>query len=98
MKNSAARRIASPASPPKDFELTTKDPVKTDSEANSDEALNELEFDRIIMIGSEEEVYRRKKHKYKEVKHYIKGEVLGRGKFGTVREFVDKHSLKRYAG
>ncbi|XP_027202967.2 LOW QUALITY PROTEIN: serine/threonine-protein kinase stk11-like [Dermatophagoides pteronyssinus] len=55
-------------------------------------------LDDVFLIGSQEEIYRLKIHKYKEIKHYIKGEILGRGKFGVVREFIDKKTLKRYAG
>lgn len=59
---------------------------------------DDLNLDNFILIGSEEEVYRRKLYKYKIVKNYIKGEILGKGKFGTVREFVHATTLKRYAG
>ncbi|KAH7646527.1 serine/threonine kinase-like protein [Dermatophagoides farinae] len=55
-------------------------------------------LDDIVLIGSSEEIYRLKVHKYKEIKNYIKGEILGRGKFGVVREFIDKKTLKRFAG
>ncbi|OTF83579.1 serine/threonine kinase-like protein [Euroglyphus maynei] len=61
--------------------------------------VNQVEnLDDIVLISSTEEIYRLKIHKYKEIKHYIKGEILGRGKFGVVREFIDKTTLKRFAG
>lgn len=55
-------------------------------------------MDDLVLIPSDAAIFHKKVPKYKEVKHYIKGEKLGSGKFGTVREFVDKYTLKRYAG
>lgn len=57
-----------------------------------------FDFDRFQLIPDDAKVYHLKIHQYKEIKHYIKGEKLGKGKFGTVREFVDRRTLKRYAG
>ena len=57
-----------------------------------------FEIEELNLIPADAAVYQKKVPKYKEIKHYIKGEVLGRGKFGTVREFVDKYTLKRFAG
>lgn len=57
-----------------------------------------MELEDFDLIPADAAIYHKKVPKYKEVKHYIKGEKLGRGKFGTVREFVHKHTLKRYAG
>lgn len=57
-----------------------------------------FDLDDIHLIPPDAAVYNIKVHKYKEIKHYIKGEKLGKGKFGTVREFVDKYTLKRFAG
>lgn len=57
-----------------------------------------VDLDDIVLIRSEDEIFRLKIHRYKKVKHYLKGEVLGRGKFGVVREFIDLKTLKRFAG
>ena len=52
----------------------------------------------IIEIGPDEEVNEVKIVKYKELNdRYIKGEKLGGGVFGIVRECVDKTSMKRFA-
>ena len=64
----------------------------------SDYPFNEIDLDTLTLIPEDAPVYRKKVPKYKEIKHYIKGEKLGKGKFGTVREFVHKETLKRYAG
>ena len=45
----------------------------------------------------ENEFYFRNDPIYREINGYIVGEVLGEGTFGTVKEFVNKFSLKRYA-
>ncbi len=57
-----------------------------------------MDLDDYDLFPPDSAIYHVKVPKYKEVKHYIKGEKLGKGKFGTVREFVDKYTLKRYAG
>ncbi|KPM03935.1 serine/threonine kinase-like protein 2 [Sarcoptes scabiei] len=55
-------------------------------------------IDQFVFDNENEELYRIKVHKYREIKKYIKGEILGRGKFGVVREFIEKKTLKRFAG
>jgi serine/threonine protein kinase len=50
------------------------------------------------VVGSQESVYLKKIIKYKEISHYIKGEMLGKGSFGKVKEFIDKNSLKQFLG
>jgi len=57
-----------------------------------------LDLDNLTLVPDDAKIYHMKIPKYKEIKGYIKGEKLGRGKFGTVREFVHKQTLKRYAG
>lgn len=53
---------------------------------------------KIIEIDPDEKVNVPKRAKYKELNNrYIKGERLGKGSYATVRECIDKTSLKRYA-
>lgn len=58
--------------------------------------LNDDSFE-ITEVGPDELINIKKVPKYKEVINYIKGEVLGKGSFGTVREFIHKNSLERFA-
>ena len=87
------------ADPKCDKDNAAKSPASPPQQAKEfDNFWAEFDLDDLNLFPPDAKIYKIKVHTYKEIKHYIKGEKLGQGKFGTVREFVDKNTLKRYAG